>query len=59
MCEFDASRVTIDDFRVAPQIVSSITDYSRGIIYDLNMFIVQAIGPNFSLHFESNKSNSL
>ncbi len=40
MCEFDASRMTIDDFRVTPQIVASITDDSRGIIYDLNMFIV-------------------
>ncbi len=35
------SKVTIDDSRVTLQIVASLT---RGIIYDLNMFIVQTIG---------------
>ncbi len=38
----DASRIVIDDSWVALQIVASLTDDSRGVIYDCNMFIVQA-----------------
>ncbi len=37
----DASRIVICDPRVTLLIVASLTDYSRGIIYD-HMFIVQA-----------------
>ncbi len=33
----DASRIVIDDFRVMLQIVASLTDNSRGIIYDNNI----------------------
>ncbi len=44
ICENDASRMVIDDSRVKLQIVASFTDDSRGIIYDRNMFIVQATG---------------
>jgi hypothetical protein len=40
----DDSRFVIDDSRVMLQIVASITDDSGGIIYDQNMFIVQANG---------------
>ncbi len=40
----DASRIIIDYSRVMLQIVASLTDNSRGVIYDHNMFIVQAIG---------------
>jgi hypothetical protein len=39
-------RIIINDSRVMPQIVASLTDDSRGIIYNCNMFIVQAIGVN-------------
>ena len=38
----DASRIVIDDSRVTPQIIASLSDNSRGIIHDQNMFIVQA-----------------
>jgi hypothetical protein len=38
----DASRIVIDNSRVTLQIVASLTDNSRGIIYDRNLFIVQA-----------------
>ncbi len=38
----DASRIIIDDSRVMLQIVVSTTDYSRGNIYNCNMFIAQA-----------------
>ncbi len=40
----DASRIVIDDSRVMLQIVASITEDSRCVIYDCNMFIVQATG---------------
>jgi hypothetical protein len=40
----DNSRIVIDDSRVALQIVASVTDNSRGIIYDHLMFIVLATG---------------
>ncbi len=36
----DASRIIIDESRVMIQIVASLTDSSRGIIYDCNQFIV-------------------
>ncbi len=42
MRENDASTIAIDDSRVTLQIVSSITVYSRDIIYNHNMFIVEA-----------------
>jgi len=35
----DASRIIIDDSRVMHQIVASLTDDSRGIIYDRNGII--------------------
>ena len=38
----DTSRIVIDDPRVVIQIVASLIDDSRGVIYDCNMFIVQA-----------------
>ncbi len=40
----DSSRIVIDKSRVMLQIVVSFTDYSRSIIYDCNMFIVEATG---------------
>ncbi len=44
MSENDASKIRIDDSRVMVQIAASLTDNSRGIIYNCNMFIVQATG---------------
>jgi len=38
----DTSRIIINDTRVILQIVDSLTDNSGGIIYDCNMFRVQA-----------------
>ncbi len=38
----DAYRIVIEDSRVMLQIVASLTDNSRCIIYEFNMFIVQA-----------------
>jgi hypothetical protein len=49
----DTSRCVIDDSRVALQIVASLTDDSRGVIYDRNVFILQATG--FLPHFFINK----
>jgi hypothetical protein len=40
----DASRIAMNNSRVTLQIVASLTDNSRGIIYDHNVFIVQAAG---------------
>ncbi len=40
----DAFRIAIDNSKVTLQIVASLTDDTRGIIYDCNMFIVQATG---------------
>jgi hypothetical protein len=41
MSENDASRIIIDDSRVMLQIVESLIDDSRGVIYNCNMFIVK------------------
>ncbi len=41
----DTSRIIIDNSRVVVQIVASLTDDSRRVIYDRNMFIVLATGP--------------
>jgi len=38
----DASRIVIDTSMVMLQIVASLTEYSRGIICDSNMSVVQA-----------------
>jgi len=38
----DTSRIAIDNSTAMLQIVVSLTDDSRGIIYDRNMFIAQA-----------------
>ncbi len=38
----DNSRIKIDNSRVTLQIVASLTDNSRGVIHNCNMFIVQA-----------------
>ncbi len=46
----DASRIIIEGSRVMHQIVASLTDDSRGIIYNCNMFIVQATALPFLVH---------
>ncbi len=38
----DASMIIIDNSRVTLQIVASLIDDSRGIIYNCNMFIIEA-----------------
>ncbi len=42
MSEYDATRIIIDYSRVMLQIVASLTDNSRDIIYDYSMFIIQS-----------------
>jgi hypothetical protein len=42
MSENDAPRIIIDDSRVMLQIVTSLTDNYRGVIYNCNKFTVQA-----------------
>ncbi len=42
----DASRIVIDESRLMLQIVASLTDDSKGVIYNYNMFIVQVTVPN-------------
>ncbi len=44
MSESEASMILIDDSRVTVQIVVSLTDENSVIIYDCNVFIVQATG---------------
>jgi hypothetical protein len=51
MSKNDVSRIVTDDSRAMLQIVASLTDDSVGIIYNCNMFIVQAtalMGGHFS-----------
>ncbi len=43
----DASRIIIDKSRVTLQSVASLTDNSKDVIYNCNMFIVQASGDGF------------
>ncbi len=43
----DTSGIVIDDSRVMLQIVESLTDDSRAVIYNCNMFIVQATVVDF------------
>jgi hypothetical protein len=40
------SHYAIDDSTVTLQIVASLTDNSRGVIYDQNIFIIYATGVN-------------
>ncbi len=40
----DDSGIVIDDSGVTLQIVASLADNSRGVIYDPSMFIVQTTG---------------
>ncbi len=42
--KYGTSRIINDDSRVMLQTVASLTDNSRGVIYDHNMFIVHDIG---------------
>jgi hypothetical protein len=42
MSENEASRIVIEDSRVMLQIVATLTDDSRGIIYNCNLLKVQA-----------------
>ncbi len=46
MSENDASKIIIDDSKVMLQIVASLTDNSRSIIYDHNMLMVQGTEVN-------------
>jgi hypothetical protein len=51
----DASRIVNDDSKMMLHIVVSLTDDSKGVIYDHNMFIVKATGATFAtLHFVHN-----
>ncbi len=44
MSSNDSLKIVIDNFRVMFQIVAPLTKDSRGIIYNQNMFIAQALG---------------
>jgi len=50
MSEKFASRIVIDDCRVMLQNLVSLTDDPTSVIYNRNMFIVQATGPSFQLY---------
>jgi hypothetical protein len=54
----DAFRIVIEDFRVTLQIVVSLTEDSRGIIYDHTMFIVQATIRLLTIRFYKTKSSA-
>jgi len=41
MSSNDTAKIVVDDYRLMLQIVASITDDSRGVIYNCKMFIVQ------------------
>jgi hypothetical protein len=51
----DASRIIIDNSRMVFQIVASLTDNSRGIIYNCNMLIDGNISPRYLLQICSEK----
>jgi hypothetical protein len=51
----DASRIIINDSRVTIQIEASLADDSWGIIYNHNIFIVQATGVNILKKCQNNK----
>jgi hypothetical protein len=54
----DAFRIVIEDFRVTLQIVVSLTEDSRGIIYDHTMFILQATIRLLKIRFYKTKPSS-
>jgi hypothetical protein len=54
----DACRIVIDNSRVMLLIVVSLTDGWRSIIYDCNMFIVQASGLKYKTRVELAKSTN-
>ncbi len=50
----DACRIVIDNSRVMLQIVASLTDESRDIIYDCNMFTAQATSCSIIITYDHN-----
>jgi hypothetical protein len=44
------SKIIIDNSRVTLKIRASLTDNSRGIIYNCNMFVAQATGTRNKCH---------
>ncbi len=48
----DGSKIIIDDSRVTLQIVASLTDDSRGVIYDCNIFKIQATDASCGLYYK-------
>ncbi len=50
----DVSEIVIEDSRVTLQIVALLIVNSRGVVYNHNMFIVQAIGVIFTKHLMTN-----
>jgi len=50
----DACRIIIDDSRVMLQIVASLTNNTRGVIYDCNMFTAQATSCSISITDDRN-----
>ncbi len=44
MSENDASRIVLDDSTLMLQSVASLIEYSGGVIYSINVSIVQATG---------------
>ncbi len=49
----DASRIVNDEPRLMLQIVPSLTDDCKGVIYNYNVFIVQVTGPTVIKRFLS------
>jgi hypothetical protein len=49
---YNGSKVIIDDSIVTLQFVASLTDDSRGVIYDCNIFIIQATDAGYGLYYK-------
>jgi hypothetical protein len=53
----DISKIIIDDSRVMIQIVASLTDYSRGVIYNCIMFIIRPLSWRHDIQHNDTQHN--
>jgi hypothetical protein len=49
---YNGSKIIIDDSRATLQVVTSLTDDSRGVIYNCNIFIIQATDASYGLYYK-------
>jgi hypothetical protein len=49
---YNGYKIIIDDSRVTLQIVASLTDDSRGVINDCNIFIIQTTDASYGQYYK-------